>query len=160
MPTSISRSGFKEHQLATFRRLDRLGPTVMLSALDRVGHETLQVWRGSIQRGVSATGQVLTGLSPAYRRRKEREFPGQPILVRTGALLRSLAYKVTEKRKFVYQLVLGASGQRAFTVIMQVTGTRKGRGGAAARDFTRVPRDWYRRRLTAGVEAVGPKTGT
>jgi hypothetical protein len=159
MPWSVSRSGMKEHQLATFRRLDRLGPGPMLGALDRVGHETLQVWRASIQRGVSATGQVFTALSPAYRRRKEREFPGQAILVRTGELLRSLCYGLVEKHKFVYQLFLGASGQRAFTVLMQVTGTRRGRGGAAARDFTRMPRGWFRARLLAGVEALGPGPG-
>jgi hypothetical protein len=160
MAWSVSRSGMRDHQLAMFRRLDRLGPGPMMGALDRVGHETLQVWRASIQRGVSATGQMLTALSPAYRRRKAREFPGQAILIRTGELLRSLSYGIVEKRKFIYQLQIGACGSRSFTVLMQITGTRKGKGGAAARDFTRMPRGWFRTRLLAGVEALGPKSDT
>ncbi len=152
MPWSVSRSGMKEHQLATFRRLDRLGPGPMLNALDRVGRETLQVWRASIQRGTTASGQALAALSPAYRRRKQREFPSQGVLIRTGELLRSLSYGLIEKRKFIYQLALGATGSRAFTVVMQITGTRKGKGGAPARDFTRLPRAWFRTRLLAETE--------
>lgn len=156
MPFSTSRHGFAEHQLAMFRRLDRLGPGPMLAALDRVGHETLQVWRGAIQGGVSAGGQILAALSPKYRKRKERGFSGRPILVRTGELLRSLAYSISEKKRFVYELKMGAMGPRAFTVLMQVTGTRR---GAAARDFTRLPRTWWAMRLLAGLPPP-PDSGT
>jgi hypothetical protein len=144
MAWAVSRSGLKAHQAAELRRLERFGPGVMLSALDHVGHETLQAWRTAINSGVSATGTVLAPLSPEYRRRKLREGYGQTTLVRTGALLRSLSYAVGERRRGVYQLLLGASGQHAFTVLMQVTGTRR---GAAARDFTRLPRGWFRARL-------------
>jgi hypothetical protein len=147
----------REHELATFRRLDRLGPGPMLEALDRVGRETVQVWRGSLQRGVTATGRVFAALSPAYRRRKDREFPGQAILVRTGELYRSLNHWVEQGKRFVYVLFLGASGPRSYTVLMQVTGTRQGKGGAVARDFTRMPRSWWRRRLLAGVQSLGPR---
>ncbi len=152
MPWSVSRSGMKERQLAMFRRLDALGPGPMLRALDRVGDETLQVWRASIRQGTNATGRPFAALSPAYRRRKEREFPGKGVLERTGELLRSLAFRLIEKRKFVYELALGASGSRAFVVLMQITGTRKGKGGAPARDFTRLPRAWFRTRLLAETE--------
>ncbi len=152
MPWSVSRSGMKEHQLATFRRLDRLGPGPMLGALDRVGQETVQVWRASIRQGTNASGRAFAALSPAYRRRKEREFPGKGILERTGELLRSLNFGVVEKKKFVYELVLGASGSKAFVVLMQITGTRKSKGGAPARDFTRLPRAWFRTRLLAETE--------
>lgn len=156
MPWSVSRSGMREHQLAEFRRLERLGPGAMLGALDRVGHETLQAWRSAINSGVNATGTVLAPLSPAYRRRKLREGYGQTTLIRTGALLRSLSYAFRERRKFVYELRVGASGQRAFIVLMQVTGTRR---GAAARDFTRLPRGWFRTHLLRNG-APGPRSGT
>lgn len=154
MPWSVSRSGMKDHQLAMFRRIDRLGPEVMLRALDDIGDQTLRVWRAAIQRGTTATGKSLVSLSPAYRRRKEREFPGKGVLERTGELLRSLSYGVTARKKFVYQLELGANGPRAFIVLMQVTGTHRGPagGGAMARDFTKLPRSWFRALLLAKTD--------
>lgn len=71
----------------TQQKLDRLnhGMTHLKSAMTEIGIEAVDYYRtvGFTDRG-SAWGHKWPDLSMKYKQRKEKEFPGRPILVRNG----------------------------------------------------------------------------
>jgi hypothetical protein len=135
----VETTGWSAAQMRVLRAIHGLGPDAMLGALDVVGADIVGSYRGSISSGRSPAGKFKK-LSPKYAKRKAKKYPGRPILVASGAMVSSLAYKSSMIGPGHYRLVCGAGGvdgdgvKNGDKALWHIDGTPK----MPARDFGRV----------------------
>ena len=59
----------------------------------RVGDSTSAIYHKHVKEGKNQRGKIAP-LSPKYKARKDKEYPGRPVMVRTGQVLKSIKPKV------------------------------------------------------------------
>jgi hypothetical protein len=107
----VETTGWNAAQMRVLRALHGMGPEVMLAALDSVGDAIVGQYKKNIAEGRAPRDGKFVPLSPrGYAAWKAEHFPGKPILVRTGAMLGSLAYRSSMVGPGHYRLECGAGG--------------------------------------------------
>jgi hypothetical protein len=85
---------------AEWRRIQKAFQDALMSgegnlkaAAEVVGREVKDVYSEHVKEGKSARGQIQA-LSPRYKKWKDSKYPGKPIMVRSGQLLKSIKPEV------------------------------------------------------------------
>lgn len=93
-PWFTSAAEWKQVQ-AAFQEALLSGEGSLRLAAEDVGRRTKGIYAKHVRTGKGKRGSIAP-LSPGYKKWKDDKFPGKPVLVRTGQLLKSITAKVEQ----------------------------------------------------------------